>query len=210
MDRKKLLIALGIGAVAIALVAGALATRGPAATSPDGGTQSTDASATGAASSADTTPTPGGSPGAIGSEAPVQDRTLDPEAITKTPTAGGEPAAAGSELETVTIPPAQTLAFIAETRGSSGDTFRVSFRPYGLGPVRPEGPTLVVRMDSASRSSSNESSLLIANGTNAIVLASPSQLDAVSRGGTYAGTIELVPSGGALALRLTDASRVGQ
>ncbi len=209
MDRKKLLIGLGIAVLALVLVAGALATRGPADSDSAADTASGQAGDADGGSSAETTP---GSTAAVppaSGEAP-ENRVVDQDSIVTAPTAAGEPASAGSELETVSVPPAETLALVSTAVGATGDTFRIAFRPYGLGPVRSDGRTLVVRIDSASRSNTNTSRLVLGNGTNAIVTASPDQLDAVERGGNYTGTLELVPSAGAFALRLTDASLAGQ
>lgn len=203
MDKQKIWAVVGVAVVALALVAGALLTRGSEERAGTTGA-SQESTATAEGSSADTSAGVAGSPSGPAEEpAP---RTVDPNSIVRAPSAGGTPAEAGSELATVTTPPAQTLAMVSTTSGAAGDTFRVSFRPYGPGPVRADGPTLVVRIDSSLRSNTNESRLVIPNGTNAMVLVAPSQADAVSVGGTYTGTIELVPSSGALALRLTDAS----
>jgi hypothetical protein len=200
--------AVAVGAVAIALVAGALLTRDSWSPGQGDDTRSVEETATtsGPAIAGDPDPSSDGPPPAS-SGLPGDGGEADSRPPASSPVA--QVPAAGSELETVTMPPARTLAMVASGSGAAGDTFRVAFRPYGPGPVRSDGPTLVIFIDSARRSNTNASDLVLASRTNALVTVSASVQNVVTRGGVYTGTLELVPSAEAFALRLTDVSRAG-
>lgn len=214
MDRRKLWIAAAVAAAIVVLVAGSLLTRGRR----DAGTGTTSQVASGEASQA----VPGSTeaPGVTSSTAPAsgpQGATGTPQTTTQGTSggsvpgaAGAQPAENGSKLTTVTAPPRSTLAMIDSSAGAAGDTFAIGFRPYGKGPVRGSGSTLVVRIMSARASNTNTSDFAIRPGTNALVDIAQPIAGLVKIGGSYTGTLEMVRYGDVLVLRLIDAHAVEQ
>jgi hypothetical protein len=113
------------------------------------------------------------------------------------------------QLETIETPPAHTLAFIDTKQYSADSAYSVTFVPYGLG-ARPH--TLVIQVV-ASRPGEGVDLPYDFVGSNAVVDTSrlPANM-AITKGGTYAGTLMLVKqasdlaAGGVLAPVLLDAA----
>ena len=110
------------------------------------------------------------------------------------------PAAKGKPLAMVRKPPARTLAMVGSGMAHSGDSYRITFRPYGNGP----SGAVVVQVVSSEPVRRTQKPLEL-SGRNALVrLAAGSK---VTAGGLYAGTIELVKNGDTFVLVLRHVTR---
>jgi hypothetical protein len=112
-------------------------------------------------------------------------------------------------LERVATPPTHTLAFIDAKEFSADSTYAVTFVPYGTGGM----PKSLIIEIVASKPSGRAAHPFDLTGHNALVNTSRLPLTmAVTKGGTYTGTIELVSQadapapGDVLALMLIDVS----
>lgn len=204
MLQRKWIIGAAVLA-AVVLVAGALLTRGSDAGSGSGATGRTTDEA-----SVDLTPAAGeGSSAATGAGTTGGEGTIGSVPATAVPgsdTRYGGTAADRTELATVTAAPPGTLAVITGDEAQDGDRFRVVFRPYGWGPARPGGRSLVIRVDSASRSPQNASDLELEPGQNALVVVPEAVSHSIGDGGSYTGMIVLRAGSGALSLHLEQAA----
>ena len=165
---------LVVGGVAGYLVGRSGSGTTTAGDAPAESTQTTDADAPDNAS--DTAPD--------GSDAPVTDAA---------PT---EPAPAGSAIETITTPPAETLAMIDPSRLDPDARFSVTFSPFGYGPPQAGGATLVVRISEAILET-EEATAMDFTDRNLLAIVDPAEAP-LTEGGTYTATLTFQEQGGLL------------
>jgi hypothetical protein len=110
--------------------------------------------------------------------------------------AGGQPAPAGGALGEVTTPPAGLISLVMTAKGFSGGDFAVKMRPFGWGPGGPSSGTLVIHVDSAKPLDANAKSLKTDFADKNVALScDPAVAAAISRGGTYEGTMRVTSHG---------------
>lgn len=110
------------------------------------------------------------------------------------------PAAPGEPLQFVGTPPDGTHTSVRLADVASGTRFAVTFEPYGFG----LDSNVVARIDGASTVAGTGASRFADTlaGANLVLRLTPAVAGSVKRGGTYAGTLELTPSGGGTAFTI--------
>lgn len=176
--KKSHWIAIGVAALAVALVAGALLYK-PAA---DG--TSTESGKT---SEEQVSPQDGTVDEPAEGAAPSQQPPKIPEQA-----APITPAPTGKKLKTMTEPPEDTLAMIEPQPGLSGAKYDVTFRPYGTDPM---GVVIAV---SKSVPQAKTAAAADFNDRNVVVRFAVGVSGSVRTGGTYTGVIQLREEAGLL------------
>lgn len=118
------------------------------------------------------------------------------------------PAAAGDDLMAVQTPPAETVGMIDPEAAEPKSEYAIVFEPYGVGPGGAGGGSLVILV-SESEPAQGTNKPFDFSGRNVLVRVDAPTWDAVSTGGTYTGTIVLVPQGETLRPVLSDVEESG-
>lgn len=132
-----------------------------------------------------------------------------PSASQASTQAAGEPVPQRDEtaqLADVMQPPAQTVAFIEPDRFTKDSKYAVVFVPYGTGPG-PKGAALVISIEKSTPQGQIAKPFKF-EGMNALVDTSMLKPDqAITKGGTYKGTITLALKEGMLVPTLSDVTK---
>jgi hypothetical protein len=111
-------------------------------------------------------------------------------------------AAAGAKLTPFNAPPENMVSQFGYNKDSDGLTLGVTFRIYGLGPVRDGRKTAAVEFSNVVAPKNTTDQLLL-QGKNALVQLGPGVT--LPTGGTYTGVVTFTKQGDALLLVLTSA-----
>jgi len=140
----------------------------------------------------------GSRPGSTTSTSAVIGRDRTKQRVAPSRTADySVPAADGVVLETITVPPAKTLAMVSPDAATANSAYDVVFRAYGWGPSTASIPTAVVLV-TGSTPVGEVSTPFAFKGRSVLVRLDPESAKALTRGGSYSGTITLRLMGDAL------------
>lgn len=111
------------------------------------------------------------------------------------------PAEKGEKLLAITTPPPRTLALVEKESATANARYEVEFEPYGLA----QGGGIVVRVTKSTAIGHVDKIVDFSDRNVLVRLASPEVAEAIAKGGTYSGVLELREEMGVLAPRLLSA-----